>query len=103
MTINGKYKPMKKGMAPFLDQSQDTFTRMNIDPVERKKAIAEMKKRTKAYQASKGNKAPRKSSKRKGDGLTVKVLRSRAKAHNAKHCIKYSKLSKTALKKRLGL
>ena len=44
--INGKYKKM----APFLDQSQDTFTRMNIDPVERKKAIADMKKRTKAYQ-----------------------------------------------------
>ena len=98
--IKGKYKKM----APFLDQSQDTFTRMNIDPVERKKAIADMKKRTKAYQASKGKKAPRKSSKRKGDGLTIKVLRSRAKAHNAKQdIIKYSKLSKTALKKRLGL
>ena len=47
--INGKYKKM----APFLDQSQDTFTRMNIDPVERKKAIAEMKKKPKRTRLAK--------------------------------------------------
>ena len=48
-------------------------------------------------------KAPRKSSKRKGDGLTVKVLRSRARTHNKQHCIRYSKLKKSALKSALGL